>query len=166
LQVRDLVRCEKVRCDRGVLEDVRIDIKGGRFLNKLAESSSSVLLNVAIPVKLTKFSLKGRPVRSNVTREQLNDVFDRRSAIVRKTGTFVGVSIAVIVAFKVPVLDKLGDVVSVEEKSTGLSRARHNCTSSEGNYRRICSGGTRIRTSCRGHVELVDTIGEQGYNKR
>ena len=92
--------------------------------------------------------LKGSPVMSTISRKKFDEIFDSRGTIIGETSTLLGVSKAVILTFDVPIFQKVGDIVAVEEHRPELTRARHH---SMGTY--VDKGGSRrSRRSRRGIV--------------
>ena len=81
---------------------------------------------VMLPVHFFEICLKGSPVMITISRKKFDEIFDSRGTIIGEAGTLLGVSKAVILTFDVPIFQKVGDIVAVEEHRPELTRARHH----------------------------------------
>src|SRR5438046_5733691 len=100
--------------NRGKLDEVDIQIHGRRFLDETDESFVCVFGFIMLPVSFLKICLKGSPTMSTIPREQFDEVFDGRGTIIGEAGALLSVVETVILAFDVPVIQEIGDVVSIE----------------------------------------------------
>src|SRR5438045_5027458 len=100
--------------DGSVLEDVNAEIEGRSIANELIQSGQDVSLHIFLPILFSQTFFKLSPILLKISIEELNNFFDSRSAIVRKTNAFLRTFTSSIFAFNIPSIQKFCDVGTIK----------------------------------------------------
>ena len=118
--------CDQSFRNRSVFENINVEVHPRGFFDQLVEGRHGILWFVFGSIEFLDIGLEGGPVRCNVTRENFNSFLDFGGAVVWEAGAALGFSKSEVLAFNVPLLEKLSDIVAVELHSAGLAWARHS----------------------------------------
>ena len=111
--------------NRSAFEKINVKVHPRGFFNQLVKGRHDILRFVFGPIEFLDIGLEGGPVRCNVTREKFNSFLDFEGAVVWEAGAALGFSKSEVLAFNIPFLKELGDIVVIELHSAGLAWKRH-----------------------------------------
>jgi hypothetical protein len=104
------------------VKEVNVEIKSRRTLDELIELGHCVLGLVVLPIKTDDTGSEHGPVLSNKAIQTLDVIANCLVAIQGESGTFNSIIAAVVVAEKIPFLEKFADIFSNEMRSAGFIR--------------------------------------------
>src|SRR5579859_2189139 len=151
IERRESVSGDQCIRNRGIFEDINVEIHSWSFFDKFIESCHHIARFILRPVKLLDVRLKKGPIGGNISREKLDSIFDIGGAITGKASAALSVAKAEVFAFNVPLFEEFGDVFVVKLHRSRLPRMRHSRSENAGSCRWRCVGTASAAGVCIRH---------------